>query len=749
MNFRTLAFCTAWCAFAVCAVRAQDPFDDLDAPPGNAGNLDAGKEPSLENSETDVRERDAVVLSLRANPPKGPLELARAIQLMTRIRRWEEVGRWLDEMARLPLDPNTALAIVERAGSKTFLDLSANANLLSDNQRQLVERIQTAAAQSLRDPKSLTQRVQQLQSPSKGERLSGFDALQASGNAGIAAVINAVLAEGGVTPQSSMIEAYSLLGDNAVRAWQAAMTTPHEDARQRLVELVARAPKPNMGCELLGALHDPTISQAAKDTVALSLANRRHAVPTAGQVHRFALLQIDRSLDAYQRHLAMEEVDTETLWQLSPDGRSIAEESAIPAHLHLARASQAAQVALRLVPESDLASATAMASHWEFLARRGAVDATNDPVFQTILPESLRDSHEFACLIWDAALSKQLAGAQALAISNLSRWEGVTIPLPVRERLVAATKSGHPQVRFPAAVALMKSMMPSAGIPEGTTIPGPAAVKGFEGSSRMDLVAREMQQMTAEPAVLMIGGSPSLRSHTMGLLNQFGYRIFEASSVADVFSYLRTSLPIEQVFIVDHVRDLDLGQLIQRIRANPSTSRTPIALLADSLSRGEHAVADADRHLVMASVPPSTEGLGDILQRMMLLADRPNLDTELRILYKYSADNYFRTLRPSQPQALSRDSLSAMASTPEEQHELLRVIDDVEVPVLKREQASQIFVQSVRRFGLLITSEAANAQYDVYNERGEDEPVTRAVVGRILDAIEAANGNRSWSELAP
>jgi hypothetical protein len=71
------------------------------------------------------------------------------------------------------------------------------------------------------------------------------------------------------------------------------------------------------------------------------------------------------------------------------------------------------------------------------------------------------------------------------------------------------------------------------------------------------------------------------------------------------------------------------------------------------------------------------------------------------------------------------------------------------VPELKREQASRNFVQSVRRFGLLITSETAQDQYDVYNLRGESEPITRAVLGRVLDAIEAVNGQRAWTEVGP
>jgi hypothetical protein len=96
---------------------------------------------------------------------------------------------------------------------------------------------------------------------------------------------------------------------------------------------------------------------------------------------------------------------------------------------------------------------------------------------------------------------------------------------------------------------------------------------------------------------------------------------------------------------------------------------------------------------------------------------------------------------------VSKGSEALLADTQESQQNLIRIACDASESVLKREQASQIFVQSVRRFGLLISSETANAQYDVYNARGEDEPVTRVNLGRILDAIEAGNGSRAWSEI--
>ena len=87
-----------------------------------------------------------------------------------------------------------------------------------------------------------------------------------------------------------------------------------------------------------------------------------------------------------------------------------------------------------------------------------------------------------------------------------------------------------------------------------------------------------------------------------------------------------------------------------------------------------------------------------------------------------------------------------LADTQEEQQNLLRIVSDAGATPKQREQASQIFVQSVRRFGLLISTDSANAQYDVYNTRGPTESVTRLVVGRVLDTIDEAYGRNSGDQ---
>ncbi len=774
---------------------AQDPFEELGNQPVRAAtNANQAAELGIDSNET-----SAVVRSLRANPPTTPSELAQAVGLMTRIRRWDEAARWLDRIGRLELDGPTALAVLRGAGPRTWAAIEANAGSFKTEQLQLIDKLRKLADDEVHSPANLAAQVNRLTSPNQADRLAGFDALRAAGDSGITALLDAVMRTNGLNPNPSMIEAFSLLGPNATAAWHTAMTSPHNEVRDRLIQLVHRAPKPSMGPELLTAIHDPTLSESTKDGIRRSLAERGKSAPEPQQAFEYNIATLDKSLDQFRQLSALNDVDARNVWTLNQDGHGISTRPGNAADQSLARASQAALQALRTAPAADAVSARALATYIEELSRNGASDLANSPVFQSLLPESLRESHEFGCLIWDAATEERLPGAQALAVRNLARWQGALMPNPVRDRLAKASKSGHPSVRYPATIALMNSLLDQKGLipsaqdldevstattakisqatatepfADRSAAQGNSALPsdtysgfeqrgfeprgfeqrgyiegGFQGASRVDINAREMQQLMADPMVMIIGASPSLRSHSHGLLSAMGLRYWEASSVDDVFNGLRNSVPVEGIVIVDHLRDLDLGQLIQRIRSNPSTSTVPIALLAENLSSGEHLVAAADHGVVLGSVPPSIEGLGDILSRMNQILAYPRATPEDRILWKDNAVNYLRAVYPQNPSLLNSGASIRLADTQEEQNNLLRIIADASQTPRQREQASQIFVQSIRRFGLLISSDTLNGQYDAYNSRGETEPVTRLVMGQILDAIDEVYGRTASDPL--
>lgn len=741
--------------FCLSTAGAQDPFGGMDG--GELGNTDVNPDPlgldvvparneRSAKSDFDPNEMNAVVLSLKAHPPKTPAEFARAIQLMVRIQRWEEAGRWLDQAAKLGLDESLATQMIRTAGTQTFATLVSPDSKLTMAEKSTANSILDLASRAARDPKKLSLYAEQLRGNNKSERIRAFRSLESAGSLGVAALINHFLSERATVPSPTQCEAFSLMGKSAVSAWQAAMMTQHADARGRLALLAVRLGESALTAELCAVAVDERVGREFRDALTQVAASKQKSIPKSSAVYRFAIDQMEKSLDQFQKNRWIDEPDVYTIWRLSADGRIVSEQSARLADVHWSRAVQLAHTSLRCSFAADRDSAAAVSVVLEDVARAPslAIESLSLGSVATQLPTIMRDSYEFGCLVWDAAERSNLSTAQWLAVRNLARWSiAESLPIAVRDRLSQACRSGYGPVRYAAAEGLLNAMAVTseAGEPQFREL-------SFDGRNRLERVLSEMRQLEGKPAALVVGGNAELRTHTRTLLETFGYRVSDAASSAQTLSALGEGVPVEAVFIVDHVLEMNLGQLIQRVRSNPVTASCPIALLAASLSRGEHEIAGSDSRVVMGSVPPLQAAFGDILRRMAIVNQSPAIDGSNRVYWRELSENYWLDTQKRFVSALPKSPTQPLADTPLSQQRLIRLTLDNSIPLPQREQASQIFVQSVKQFGVMVSSETANAQYDEYNRRGRDDLDLRRVLGRILDAIEAGKGDRPWADVA-
>ena len=734
-------------------VRAQDPFtgDGLGTVEVEieknalATATDSGVQVS--RNRFDPSERSAVVLSLRNSPPRTASELARAIQLMARIRRWDEVGHWLDEAVKLGLNEENASQMVQSAGTQTFLQLTSLEKNLSDLRKANAKKILDLASRAANDPNKLIGNVQSLRSENRTVRIQAHRALESAGNRGVAALINLLLAESSIAPNATMCEAFSLMGKPAFAAWQTAMSTPHSDARGRLAQLAVRSGEPSLTTELCVAAIDQRINQDVRNELAKIASNRNKSIPSGSAIYRHSIEQMQKSLSAFQSIRWMDEPDSFMTWQLSSDGRAVVEKPARLADLDWTRSAQFANAALQCGEAADRDSALAVAVRLENACVSSPEAASSLTIADVAasLPAAILDSYEFGCLVLDGAEIANLASAQFVAVRNLARWASHgTIPIAVRDRLSRACGSGFAPVRYAAAQSMLGAMYTQTD--DGSI---QFADIQFDGRNRLERVLSEMRMLGGSPLALVVGGASNLRTHTRTFLETFGYRVLEAASASQTMSVLREGQPIEAVFVVEKVLEMNLGELTQRIRANPSMATCPIAILAASLSSGEHEIAGLDPRLVMGSVPPEQSGFVDILRRMRIVTQSPFIDSTNRNTWRELSTTYWTDRQSRLVSSQPKGFRGAIADTPVGQLQLIQIATGNSRTLPQREQASQNFVHSVKHFGVLISSETVKAQYDEYNKRGPDELDLRIVLGRILDAIEAAKGDRPWAEVAP
>jgi hypothetical protein len=304
----------------------------------------------------------------------------------------------------------------------------------------------------------------------------------------------------------------------------------------------------------------------------------------------------------------------------------------------------------------------------------------------------------------------------------------------------------HPdrRVRLAAALAAVK------------LAPG----ESFAGASRVSETLAWVIGTNGASSVL-IGHPRSEDAQTLvALMNELGYE-GEAAHLGRVLAERAFANPdFEFILIADAIDIPPVMELVQWLRRDYRTARQPIGVMA----RGENlqALRDALRDDPFTTVFPrifSTEvafreiaKLKEIAGRNLVERDERTAQAQaalaaLTILAKDPANfaGYeLLRLEPTLIGALSNASFSAEASgvlallgTPRAQTALVDFASQHSRPLTDRQAAAAGFAAAVKARGLLLTQQQLAQQYARYNVSERLDSETQAVLGSILDAIEA------------
>ncbi len=179
------------------------------------------------------------------------------------------------------------------------------------------------------------------------------------------------------------------------------------------------------------------------------------------------------------------------------------------------------------------------------------------------------------------------------------------------------------------------------------SLPADMASTSLPGRSKLDRVARELVATKSKPIAFVVGSSSSLRSHTKALLDAQNYAATEYGSATEVVSAAKQGIAPDKIVIVSSVFEVSLAQLVQRLRAIPVTSRTPILMLSDRLNASELESISSDGRVVVGSVPPEAAGLLQLVNRLAVIdAQSPTLVFSDRLVWAEKADRYLTAFGP-------------------------------------------------------------------------------------------------------
>lgn len=686
---------------------------------------------------------DPAVLALMASKPSTPEELARAIDTLVELRAWHEARALTKQLLDAQLDDAAWAALVEKVGSGPFLRL-AFIKPIQPEGRQVSDAALSAADRRARDSQHLATLIDELGDHSPAVRRGAMIRLTGAREAGIQAIIAAMLDPARVDQRPVLRHALIQFGPDATAPLKALVRCDVPALELQAVITIGELGRSEMALDLLAPAlveNNPAeIRQAAQD----SLIRLLRRVPDRDEAAKALTTVARRDFDASLNEQAADAAPV-VVWQWDAEKSQLVPAVLSPLVAKLDSAAYRAGDALKLTTRGRAARQIFLAAALEAAAYRAAADVPSAPGPDAV--DNILASEDAAVVedLLDFTLTTGHAVAAeraAKALGDLGKAELLYRRQPQPSVLVEAARSGDRRVRFAALDSIMR-LKPA---------------KPYPGSSFVMDALGYFASSFGQPRALAADARPAELQALAGLLADLGYETDTAGTEREVVAECVASPDYLFALIDFSLAEPTSGQLLERLRRDNRTARLPIGIIAssDDLRRAERLAQRTPLAslIVRAVNPPS---LDFQIQRLLNQVGRRMVSPEERreqaeqavawIAEIVALDNEIYNLRrierplttalwlPSTSAAAAR--VLATLGTATSQQSLVDLASQLTQPVEIRQAAAGGFAASVARFGTLLTSSEISQQYDRYNSsEGHDEETQRLLAG-ILDVMEA------------
>jgi CheY-like chemotaxis protein len=280
----------------------------------------------------------------------------------------------------------------------------------------------------------------------------------------------------------------------------------------------------------------------------------------------------------------------------------------------------------------------------------------------------------------------------------------------------------------------------------------------YAGAEKSLHVALEMSQLRNGPSVLVIGHHSEITSAAKQQVeSSLGGHAYTANTAREAIRLLNTDAPIEHILIADRVSDQSLFVLLQRFRGGRRTHDLPIAILTDELTDDESRLIGKLPGVVQSVLSRNESQIHRIASSLTEQLDTTPMNEADRIRYFEVGSSFLTEIISDRAKygfypvgdlrakfqslgialsATARAELLRGLGTSDSQLRLIAMASDPELDDQDRVNAAQQFAVSAKRFGILIDRQSQLRIYDLYNQKGPNDPAAAESLGVILDAVE-------------
>ncbi len=654
-------------------------------------------------------ETNPAIKAVLETPRQTPAEFFQAVIWLVQFDRPDLAKPIFDELAKMPLTDEQRIELVSKFGSRDMLQL-AQAKALAPAGQQFADACMKAAAAAANDPERIAKLVAELSDPSAEVRLMARNDLAATGQPGIAALLEALAKEKDVSRRAAL---------------EAAATTMSPLVVGPLLAMQAS--------------NDPT-TRATADRLLQELAVQQ-AAPLIPRDPHASEAALRRAIEHYRQGMlpfALDDQNQIELWKWDDKTKKL---SAAKYPADEARTMWMARLARQLadlVPQNEAYEKQALLLELEAAALVGDANSSAFTKLQAV-DSSLIDS-----LLADA-LEAHFEHAATAAIQVLGDRRDMGVLYTVDSQpspLANALRSPNRRVRFAALRAIM-AIDPTSPYPGSSRVPEAVAWFAAGTNDRKAVVA--MPNMVAS-------------TNLAGMLATNGLNAIGVETGREAVDLALKTPDLEAIFVDVNVNSPDIRQTVYELRISPTTAHVPIAIVAPS-SRLAAAERIAAEHTRVIAVPRihSPEVLTRVVDRLAATSGRFVTTPAERSMESVEALSWFSKLaagtrpfyklRRNEPvleAALYNPSggESAIAalgklSDPRAQRALVNFASQPTLPIVSRKLAANAFRENVSLHGVLLTSAEILAQYDRYNASETADAETQQVLGSVLDVIES------------
>ena len=710
---------------------AVDPADDTSE--GGTFKL------TLDNQRSDV---GLVVRSIRSQDPQSPAELAAAVSTLIDIEAWGDAKVYLDQLNKVVMNDKELYELYKIRGPEFFYILHS-IDQLAPESRQLAKRVLSAARNYANSAPRIDQIVKTLADKDINVRSAAFRQIKSVGPPAYAAMLEVFADDSKSDLWPGVRGAVRRLGNDATEVLIAGATSGN-----RRIEVESYFGLANLdsreAIDLITYLYlSPKTPSNVRTFAEAKVRDYYGGSFNSQQLTSQLSIKANELLRGQQKNADSDAMVS--VWQFDETSKTFKYNRVSLAVASRIRAAKLAGLLYEIDPADAQNRQLFLLASIESEKKQVGPDA---PIVAQAILKKLGnpDAGELDRLLGEA-LDRDLITA-AIGICELLKEVGDMSLLSSgsgHRPLVRAVLTGERHLQFAALDAIIK-------IDPQTAYPGSTYV--------VELAAFLARTQGRSGVLVGHYASPDTRTFE-GIVSSTGIGVESVRNGLQFFNQATSSPDWKLLLLTDNLLRPQFGQVVQMLRADWRTRYLPIGIVVSNEKNRRFAqrLAKADPLIKIIDLNFDTKIVNSQLSLFDGLASSWEVSDASRVIHaavagqwlgKLAADSdqyRFYNVRKFEDsifrmlylvgQTKQASSIASNLGTPRSQRELLNYASQNGQSLEKRVVVADAFAASVKKFGVLLTTDEIEQQYERYNSSATEPKEVQAVFGSLLDSIES------------